>query len=376
MPSHITLLKINETDKILDSLEIHGCALIDANIEGIKDVCGLITKATFEFISESSKKELEKGNFSDLAKDLQKSNYNDLQISMKGNGMINQAPLDKDYHDSHKNKSTDTIHTKNMLNSMIGPVTWLFLDKIGFDYSIFEKDGCRTLVPDDGIKIWGKKGSYNPTKPHTDNQLLNSGSSGNSGSSDRLQMVYLDDKGPIKLFVVPKEHYFVSNSEKTGFSVTEDHSEYIKHGVSIHGKGLMIFKPGILHFENTVSHFSGGLAFSDNDFDEKRIKKETVKAEIFRIYCGIIRTPYSEETIKILKDLAYLRYRGWSFDPFAVHNSKNIFFVNRKSTRFTTVTYKPKEPLPKCQENYSLKTFTTGYPLKTLQFFGLKEKDF
>lgn len=351
------------SNRIKDSLLRHGIAFISVNPDIQRDIAqntGRNMANAFEKLPEKVKQDLQNGTFDSFSKDWQKQKVVDRLIASKSSGMANKMFLKTDARTKYTHPITKTVHRPSEIPSVNNIEMWEILSRYNpglhpfewFKMPLKEKDDFRVNVSEDGLKIL-EKTKYKPTGIHYDGQLSTSGAK----QAHRVQIIYTNDKGPVRLFVVPGSHRADIQkliTDITGISQMgkakgfETHGKVLeknprlkkllyKYGVSIPSTGLIMFVANVWHYEakekkREINSFEdNGLAFVDMDHKDD-IQNFTKESSVFRIYCGVV----SVKPTSLIKDLivfAYLREHLWAMDPFSTPNNKHPLFVNSKSTQ-------------------------------------------
>ncbi len=351
------------SERIRDSLLKHGVALlsVDPSVNNIiARNTGKNMATAFDKLPNKVKIDLRAGTFESFSKDWQNKGVLDRLIAAKSSGMANKMFLKKDAREKYIHPITKTIHRPSAIPAFNNIEMWEILSRYNpglhpsqwFRSPLKEAEENRLNVSEDGLKILEKK-TYEPTGIHYDGQLSTNG----ARQARRVQIIYTNDKGPVRLFVVPGSHRpdvqqlitDITGVSKMGKAKGfEPHATVMeknprlkemlyKYGVSIPATGLIMFVANIWHYEakekeqKITSFEDSGLVFVDTDHITD-IKSYTKKSSVFRIYCGVV-TVKPGPLIKDLIIFAYLREHTWAMDPFSTPNTKHPLFVNSKSTQ-------------------------------------------
>lgn len=343
------LLNPNDPDQVRQSLQVLGVALVPTRVNAVK-ITGNHMADTFVKLSDTTKEALRRGDFELFSKDLLKSGTAEkFGITSKTSGMINRVPVQTKDYPAFKCNFTETVHVPNTVNAQNNIDVWMSL--IGENDNLSPgkwfapplRDALhRYQVSEDGIKIMVKK-DYNPTGLHYDGQL---GESVEDGKAQRVQIVYCDDTGPVRLFAVPGSHTQLVREIIQKITGLKGKPEFATHKETFRKHpqlsevllkyGIALPQAGLLMFVANVWHYEGVEGTKPNDMMPINVNPKrhgeagslTRKSNVFRIYMGVVSVP-----IRYLKDMivfAFLREQGWCMDPFANVNKKHPLFVNEK----------------------------------------------
>lgn len=336
--------------------------VLERSVE-IKKTTGIAIAHTFEEITEPTKEALREGNFGAFAKEYTKRGYADLRIAFKSMGFINRPPIShsKRADTSMKMPSgTECVFTQNSLTATNNIDMWdlvpesLHPDK-WFVHPLITAGHHGTVITEDGVKIMQNK-TYAPTQLHYDGQHH-----AVEVAARRVQIIYTEDTGPVRLFVVPGtqnrdvqaiiEQITGGVGIVSGFvtlkSSFDRHprlgSLLYKYGVTLEHSGMIMFKAGVWHMEAVHGEVSctAGL-LSVKTADPALVRAETRKASLFRVFCGVVSLP--EPFVNDAIIMAYMREHGWAMEPFASgrhQNGSHPLFANDKSTQYKTIEFIP-----------------------------------
>lgn len=339
---------------ITDSLLRHGAALVrvpnDTGLQ-IEQATGRNMADTFTMLQPAAKNELRLGRFEVFSRDFQEYKFSEHEIALKNVGMPNKPPLPKSMWQHYTHPLTATVHRPNQLAARNNLEMWDILTHIQpelhprawFRGALLQGQDYRNNVSEDAIKILRRK-TYNPTGLHYDGQLGQM----HGVASQRTQIVYTNDQGPVRLFIVPGTHSdrakdiitkLTGRPYQSGFeakAVPERLKDMlIAHGVALPERGLLMFLANVWHFEAVKADnllTPNGLLTVDT-VKTLTTKSFTRASSPFRIYCGVISVPPGP-LIKDLIVVAFLREHGWIMSPFARSiNQKSDLFVNEKGTQ-------------------------------------------
>ncbi|KAJ1564866.1 hypothetical protein HK096_005807, partial [Nowakowskiella sp. JEL0078] len=350
----------NLNSSITNQLSSIGIALVlidHVQAQEVNVATGSIMADTFVHLSDSTKRSLHLGQFGMFSKEWtsSKPGYSVTQIAFKTNGMANKPPLTPTLRKSFTCPYTKTIHIDNSLNAINSISLWERLSMLNaklhpqqWFITPLKPENHRSQVSEDGIKILVKT-KYLPTAIHYDGKL----GQGETADTQRIQIVYSSDQGPVRLFAIPGSQHprvreLIQHITKTvgitGFTTLkkefDEHQKLrnllYKYGVALPSTGLLMFRANVWHYEavedltpvNRDRPVYVRLNVNE-EYDENDTASKTVTSSVFRIYCGIISAPPG--LTKDLIVLAFLRENGWSMDPFSSANKNHPFFVNGKS---------------------------------------------
>lgn len=247
------------------------------------------------------------------------------------------------------------VFVKNALTAKNSPRTWETLiqhyPQLHPDQWLPKGDNDRVNVSEDGMKVTcGKK--YTPTALHYDGQFA--ADDAQDIETRRVQILYSDDSGPMRLFVVPRSatyqvRYLIrrltgirikDKFDAWGTYLKQNHARVYhllhQYSVALKGPGLQFFTTAVWHFEaaEDPQHMIRANLVAPNltaqgRYDYDASKEATERGSSFRLYCGIVALPFQPSLIRF----AYFREHGWSMDPWAKDNKDNRrnVFVNDKS---------------------------------------------
>jgi hypothetical protein len=347
--------------KIIQDLGFLGVCYISIdkheNTDIKRNTANLMTE-TFPLIPNKDKDSmLQFGDFSGFCDFWHEKKFSVSQIWGKSSGMPYPPILELGSRNNFK--MGGNIFVKNPLTSLNSIKTWetliLNYPQINPLEWVPKDNEDRINVSEDGIKITCGK-TYNPTGLHYDGQF----GTKEDIESDRIQIVYSDDSGPMRLFVVPRSatlpvreliQKLTGIEIKSGFDKgkLQEHPRVFnllhKYGVAIKGPGIQMFKTAVWHFEAAEASEPIQQLLTGPKLNEKGIysyeisKSKTKLGSSFRIYCGIVTIKPTENNIENLIRFAYLREHEWNMDPFSVQNKNNRqgVFVNDKNNQAHSV---------------------------------------
>ena len=402
--------------KIGASINKFGCAFVQ--VGGVVDAkiktnTGKNMALAFDKLSAQVKKDLRSGTFESFGNAWEKGKLKDHEIVLKSSRMPQMVPLLKEGRKAHLHSLTETVHRPNTVAALNNIEMWEILSEHNSNlhpgkwYKNIEshRNAERINVSEDGVKI-AVGNSYDLTGIHYDGQLGNE----KENNLKRVQIVYANDTGPVRLFIVPGSNQkkfqdlvriITGVTLKNGFSthkgLMEKHVKLktllLKYGVSLKEAGLIMFEPFVWHYEGVEEKktFKGrhslamvsvnrtlGKGFSGlSDVDPKEYSSV---GDVFRIYCGIVSVKKGV-SVEHLIVFAYLREHNWAMDPFAGVNKQNDFFVNEKSTQSYLAAKNwvggPEEwpKLSKASRNTMINYLDKHVSKERLELYGLKPQD-
>jgi hypothetical protein len=289
-------------NKLCSQLETIGCAqvFLEPQTPSMKPLVLNLMKLTFPLV--------QKENISDFCNVWNKESFETTQVWGKSIGMPYPPILTTGDRVDFTHPVTEIVHSYNPLVAKNAILIWEELIK---QYPLiqpskwFDKE-CyyRTHVSEDGIKITHKK-KYSATPLHYDGQV----------PYDRIQIIYNEDVGPTTLCFVPGSHLL--NYTSTGFVKEKNPELYnllTRYGITYDRPCIQFFKGSVFHYECNPD--------------------KTKETSVFRCYMSVVRIPVTEERIRDMIILAYMREHGWVMESFSKENKNNRrdgLFVNDKS---------------------------------------------
>jgi len=332
----------NETaigDEIRGVLEKTGVAVVRVSAEAatrIQQEVGSLVAQTFPDLSEETRGALQEGNFQPASAEWKKRGVGGTGMALRSHMMPNRLAMLATARPNFTDPVLNTVHLENPMLAFAPLRVWEVLADTNTNVhpaNWFQAE--RMLCSEDGIKF-STNVEYGPTRIHYD------------GQPDRVQVVFSNDSGPVRLFAVPgsgtpEAQRLIASilgiRMLGGFST---HTQALdahprlrdlmhEFGVSVSGAGLLAFRTRVWHFEALSAD---GLARSVVPFDWARAKQRTKQSSVFRVYCGVVA--FSNDARDTLIRHAYLRERGWPMEAFAHENRASKVFVAEKSTQDQT----------------------------------------
>lgn len=340
----------NATQRIAQSLRQWGCAFVNvpaAPNGAIRRMTGAHAADAFVRVPDPIKADLRAGDFSSLLRVLKASgSAEQLQIWGKGIGMLNRAPIGPASYQHVTSRDLGLVHAKNPLAALNNVHLWSMLPQQlhpdrWYVPQLRSPGRPRVFVPDDGIKVKQRQ-TYGPTALHYDGQLGDA----TGAEANRVQVVYCDDVGPVRLCVVPASHtpavrdliQRISGirADRPDFDTAsaqlKQHPRLLdllkRYGVALPGSGLLMFVSNVWHFEGAV--VVDGDPARPLQAMEVEVRPLTRQADVFRIYCGVVAVHNTTERVKELVEMAYWREHQWTLEPFHSGNKRYELFVNHK----------------------------------------------
>lgn len=367
----IDVLDEDVNTAILQQLDSLGVALVSVSqqpSEAIRRETGSAMAETFTRVSAAAAEEMRQGRFSRFSQELKRRKTEDLRILLKSGGFLSNPPLAVNNREPFTHPLTNTVHNFNRLvatnnirmweilveaNPSIHPLRWFRAPLRPQDY--------RVQVSEDGVKVvYGQ--SYSPTGLHYDGQL----GQGEGADARRIQIIYTEDTGPVRLFAVPGtqlprvrriiQQLTGTEGDTPGFVTLKKRFDQVprlrqilyRYGVAVPGNGLLMFRANVWHYEaaEAVTPVQPDEPVqvrldAQGQYDEADTKLRTRRSTVFRIYCGVVSVPPGQ----LVRDsivFAYMREFGWPMEPFAAQNKRHPLFVNEKSTQFWKVLSTPE----------------------------------
>jgi hypothetical protein len=317
---------------------------------------GTALQQTFHKLSPKTKEELFGGDFKNFFAEVERSTYTEIEIAFKSRGMMCKPPLPVLDRRQFFHPLTNAIHIDNPLVAKLGVRLWeslcmlypLLNPAFWYNESLLQVDH-KIQVSEDGVKLTDRS-FYTPTPAHFDGQ----GQVNNPlvGETNRVQVVYCQDSGPVRLFVVPGsnkpevrqilQRLTRSSDISTGYSTYEKaypeipvlREIFYKYGLALPNTGLLMFTAGIWHYEavQKSSPFDNQTVetriYQNGAYDPGHIDLSTSASRTFRVYCGLKAIPNTAQDASITH--AFLREHNWTMESFSPENKNSPFFVNEK----------------------------------------------
>jgi hypothetical protein len=383
----------NLPDRIQTQLLALGVSLVRfPSVSSVKDsvetLVGRLLVQTFPSLSEPVRQDLAMGDFRKFFAELERNSYTDMKIAFKVRGMLSKPPLPVLDREGFRHPLTGCVHVDNPLVAKLGMQVWeaicdlypLLNPAKWYNESLLQVDHT-VQVSEDGLKLT-ERWIYASTPAHFDAQgqvrdpLV--------GETGRVQVVYCQDTGPVRLFVVPGSNkpevlqilQRLTRSEDISSGYTKFEKAYgeipavrelfHKYGIALPGAGLLMFTAGIWHYEAVQKEAPNSVQPVETKFygsgyhEPSHVALCTASSRNFRVFCGLKAIPKIDLEKAVVH--AFLREHDWSMESFTPDNKNSGFFVNEK---------RGQSGLYKCYSYPDIAVFyeLTQVPLATMKHY-------